>query len=201
MERSFHTYGCPLDNVTEFNYLGRVVTAGDENWPEVTVKLQKARKSWGRMLRIFIREGADPKVSGLFFKAVVQAVLLLGEEMWVLTPRMERSLSRFHHRFARRLTGRHSSSQGVGVGTILRWRWKWRKRASSRSGPTSRGGRIQSRSILQCDQFWTSVNVLLGFQGHRCNHGGVSRKDWTWRGRMRDHSRGQKESRRKERRR
>ena len=82
----------------EFNYLGRVMTAGDENWPEVTGKPQKARKSWGRVSRILIREGVDPKVSGHFFQAVVQAVLLFMEEKWVLTPRMDRDLSRFQHR-------------------------------------------------------------------------------------------------------
>ena len=161
------------------------MTVGDENWPEVTGNLQKAGNIWVRMSRILIREGADPKVSWHFFKAVVQAVLLLGAEMWVLTPRMERALTRFHHRFARRITRRQPRRRVVGVGTILRWQWQWRKRASRRSGPTSRGGRIQSCSILRCDQFWTSVNVLLGFQGHRCNGGGGSRKDWTWRGIMR----------------
>ena len=45
-------------------------------WTAVVGNLQKARKSWGRMSRILIREGAYPKVSGKFFKAVIQAVLL-----------------------------------------------------------------------------------------------------------------------------
>ena len=59
-----------------------------------------------RMMRILSREGADPKILGLFFKAVVQAVLLFGEETWVLNPQIEQSLIRFQHRFAQRLTGR-----------------------------------------------------------------------------------------------
>ena len=54
----------------------------------------------GRMLRILSQEGADPKVSGHFFKAVVQVVLLLEAEIWVLTPRLKQSLSNFHHRVA-----------------------------------------------------------------------------------------------------
>ena len=37
--------------------------------------LRKAWKSWDRLLRILGREGASPRVSGMFFKAVVQAVL------------------------------------------------------------------------------------------------------------------------------
>ena len=50
--------------------------------------MSKARNIWMRMTRILIPEGVDPKVSGLFFKVVVQAVLLFGEETWFLTPQM-----------------------------------------------------------------------------------------------------------------
>ena len=64
------------------------------------------------MSRILIREGADSKVSGHFFKAVVQAVLLFGAEAWVLTCRMERALNRFQKRVTRRLTGRQSKMRG-----------------------------------------------------------------------------------------
>ena len=67
-----------------------------------------------QMTRILIREGADPKVSGLLFKAVVHAVLLLGEETWVLTPRIERALSSFQHMFVQRLSGRHLMWRGEG---------------------------------------------------------------------------------------
>ena len=46
--------------------------------------LGKAQKSWGRLSRILIQEGADPKVSGKFYKTVAQTVLLFGAETWVL---------------------------------------------------------------------------------------------------------------------
>ena len=44
----------------------------------------KVQKSWGRLTRILSREGSDKRVSGTFFKAVVQQVLLFGAETWVL---------------------------------------------------------------------------------------------------------------------
>ena len=69
-ERDFQAYDTHLDNVTAFKYLGSMMKAGDEYWPEVPGILQKAKKSWWRMLRILSQEGADPKVSGHFFKAV-----------------------------------------------------------------------------------------------------------------------------------
>ena len=44
------------------------------------------RGVWKRMMIILSREGAEPRVYGLFFKAAVQAVLLFGSETWVVTP-------------------------------------------------------------------------------------------------------------------
>ena len=49
---------------------------------------------------------------GGFFTAVTQAVLLFGEETWVLNPRMERALSSFQHRVTRRLTRRQTRKRG-----------------------------------------------------------------------------------------
>ena len=66
------------------------------------------------MSRILSREGADLKVSGNFFKAVVQAVSLFGAETLVLSPRMDWALSSFQNRVARRLTGRKTGRQRDG---------------------------------------------------------------------------------------
>ena len=113
-ERAFEAYGDPLENMTEFKYLGRFMTAVDDDWPALVGNLRKARKSWGRLSRILSREGADPNVSGHIFKAVTQVVLLFGAETRVLTPRMERALSSFQHRVAQPLTGRQPRRQGGG---------------------------------------------------------------------------------------
>ena len=113
-ERAFQAYGEPLENVTAFRYMGRVMTVGDDDWPAVVGNLQRKRKSWGRLSHILSREGTDPKVSRFFFKMVTQAVLLFGTETWVLTPRVERSLSIFQHRVARRITRRQLSRLGDG---------------------------------------------------------------------------------------
>ena len=65
-------YGCPLDMVTSFRYLGRVILTVDDNWPEVIRNLVNPRAVCRRIIRILSREGARPRVSGFFFKAVVQ---------------------------------------------------------------------------------------------------------------------------------
>ena len=85
-EMAFEAYWKPLKAVPSFKYLGRMMTVGDDHCPAVAENLVKARKSWGRLTRILSREGADKRMSGTFFRAVVQQVLLFGAETWVLTP-------------------------------------------------------------------------------------------------------------------
>ena len=58
------------------------------------------------MARVLGREGADPKVSRIFYTAVTQQVLLFGAETWVLTRKMESALYAFQSRVARCLTGK-----------------------------------------------------------------------------------------------
>ena len=103
---AFEVYGEQLKTVPSFKYPGRIMTEGDDDWPAVAGNLGKTRKSWGRMQRILSREGANKRVSGNLFKAVVQQVLLFGADTWVVLPIMERALNYFIHGSARRITGR-----------------------------------------------------------------------------------------------
>ena len=43
---------------------------------------------------------------GQIYLAVGQSIFLYGSEKWVMTPRIGRVLGGFHHKVARRLTGR-----------------------------------------------------------------------------------------------
>ena len=71
-ERAFQDYDRPLETVTYFKYLGYFLMAFNEDWTAAVGNLRKARKSWSRLSRILGREGASPRVSGVFFEAVVQ---------------------------------------------------------------------------------------------------------------------------------
>ena len=66
--------------VLDFKYLGRVITALDDNWLAVVGNLRKARKWWAHMSRILGQEGEDSRNSGNFYKTVVQATLLFGTD-------------------------------------------------------------------------------------------------------------------------
>ena len=56
------------------------MTAGDNDWITVVGNPGKAWKSWGWFSWVLGWEEADPKVSGNFYKAVAQVVLLFGAD-------------------------------------------------------------------------------------------------------------------------
>ena len=77
--------------------------------------MRKAREHWSQLSRILGREVENPRVLGILFKAVVQALLLFGSETWVMTPRMGRAMGRVQHRLAIWITD--SQPQRLMVGS------------------------------------------------------------------------------------
>ena len=86
----------------------------DDDWLAVVGNLGKERKNWGQLSWVLGWEGADPKVSGNFYEAVAQAVLLFGAETWVLTHRMDKALESFQSSVVRRLTGKQPRQRTYG---------------------------------------------------------------------------------------
>ena len=66
LERASEAYGAPIEIVTEFKYLGRILTATENDWPALVGNLSKARRSWGRLSQVLVREGADLNVLRAF---------------------------------------------------------------------------------------------------------------------------------------
>ena len=54
-EWAFEAYWAPIESVAEFKYLGRILTATDDDWPAVVGNLGKAKRSWGRLSRVLGR--------------------------------------------------------------------------------------------------------------------------------------------------
>ena len=52
---AFEVYGKQIQSVPRFKYLGRFLTEGDDEWPEVAGNLENSRKSWGRLQGILSR--------------------------------------------------------------------------------------------------------------------------------------------------
>ena len=102
-EMAFQAYGQPLDTVTSFKYLGRILTITDNDCPEVIVNLRKLWNIWDRLSRILGWKGPDVLALGRFYLDLVQAILLFGAETRVMTLHIGRMLGGFHHRVARRI--------------------------------------------------------------------------------------------------
>ena len=108
--REFTIYDDRLESVETFKYLGRLLAMDDNDMPAVRANIQKSRKVWKR-LGILLRSKSEgtiaPRVKGMFYKAVVQSVLLFGSETWALTETSLRVLEGFHVRSAYRMATVH----------------------------------------------------------------------------------------------
>ena len=56
MVRDFQAYGRPLESLKFFKYLGRIIKALDDNWPEVVGDLRKLKKIWSSVSKKLVRE-------------------------------------------------------------------------------------------------------------------------------------------------
>ena len=64
--------------VSSFNYLGRVIPALENYWPEVIANIRKARKKCAHLFRVLRREGEDARMLGIFYMTMVQVFLIFG---------------------------------------------------------------------------------------------------------------------------
>jgi hypothetical protein len=103
----FYIGNVPLENVTEYKYLGHLLSADDTDNAAVSFNISKATHTWFRMYRILSSDGADSKTMAHFYLAVFQAKLLYGSETWVLSRCLLDRLERFHARCARYIAHRH----------------------------------------------------------------------------------------------
>ena len=81
LQRTFTAYGeSELRWVEMFKYLGRVLSYGDSDTPDIRRNIKRARAVWGRISVVIAKESVPPPVAGMFYQAVVAAVLLYGSE-------------------------------------------------------------------------------------------------------------------------
>ena len=96
-----------LEEAQVFRYLGKPTPPYCTDITAVHYNVRKARKKWAMLRRILAAQHLPPKIAAIFYKAVVQAVLLYGSETWALTAEAVGILEAFHHRVARQITGEH----------------------------------------------------------------------------------------------
>ena len=88
-----------IEVVALIKYLGRPLEQSDDDFSEVRRNIRKARHFWGRLRVILRRYEAEPITSAVFYKAVVQAVLLFSAETWVFSAAMDKHIAGGHKFF------------------------------------------------------------------------------------------------------
>ena len=73
----------------------------DDNWLVVRRNVRKERQVWSWLGKLLRSEGEEPRVSEIFYPAVVQTVLLFGVETWVLLEKMARNMEGLYVGFIR----------------------------------------------------------------------------------------------------
>ena len=61
-----------MDNFTTFQYLGSPLDQTDDYWPAVRQNTIRARPVKGGLGTLIRREGADTRLTAMFYRAVVQ---------------------------------------------------------------------------------------------------------------------------------
>ena len=98
--------GTLVYGVPNFQYMVLTLDQTDNDWTEVQWNAKRAHRFWGIFGKILRREGVEPKVEAMLYRAVTQAVLLFGLENCVLLSEMKRTVEGTHTGFLRKITGK-----------------------------------------------------------------------------------------------
>jgi len=84
--------GIPLNKVTEFKYLGSVVSADSETLPDAKSRVSAAWMKWRQVTGVLCDKRMPRYLKAKVYKAVVRPVAMYGSECWPATAKHEQSL-------------------------------------------------------------------------------------------------------------
>ena len=141
----FTVSGEEIKMVSEFKYLGRILTNNDMDLKAVESQLVKARRVWGMIGKIVKKKShCNPRIMSIFYKVIVQTVLLYGSESWVMSTLARNKVNSFHNRCSRFITGRHITLDGET--------WIYPSRAST----------LQEADLLGIEEYITKRKETIG---------------------------------------
>jgi hypothetical protein len=83
-----------------------MVSELNSDYPAMHRNLRRAKMKWALLSRVVAREAVPPWAAAIFYKVIVQTVLLYSCECWTITPQLLKILEGFHKRVLRRITGK-----------------------------------------------------------------------------------------------
>jgi len=136
-EESIKVASTPIEEVTEFDYLGSRMTKDGDAEKDVMVRLGKARFAFASLNSIWRAKNISTQTKLRLFKSNVLSVLLYGAESWKMTTRINTKLETFQSRCLRRILGiywhdkvtNEEVRKRAGCKTVVKEvkikRWKW----------------------------------------------------------------------------
>ena len=97
-----------VEDVAKCRYLVITLDQVDDDWISVMQNIMRARLVWGIPGKLFRREGEQARVVEIFYREVVQAILLYGSETWVLLAEMENQVEGAYTGFLRQISGKRA---------------------------------------------------------------------------------------------
>ena len=93
--------GEDIKRSSDFCYLGNNVAENGRTSREVSARIQKARRSFSKLRRVWLSESLRKSTKIRIFNACVKSVLLYGCETWLVTKESQRKIQTFVNRCLR----------------------------------------------------------------------------------------------------
>lgn len=94
-----------FERVTQFKYLGSIITTENGMVPEIKARLLAANRGYFGMSRLFRSKILKRSTKIKMYKTLIKPILLYGAETWTMTKAEENSLRSFERKILRRIYG------------------------------------------------------------------------------------------------
>ena len=84
----------------------RIIVFNNINWASIYQNLREAHRHWGTVSRVMVKIGAAVRVMGIFYKPVVQMVLIYRCDSCLTTDSTMKVIEGLHHHITWRLVGK-----------------------------------------------------------------------------------------------
>jgi hypothetical protein len=112
LRQQFLVQGNVLEQVEVFKYLGRLMSQDDDDIQAIRTQIRKACSTWARIGQVLWSKNVSPFVAARFYQAIIQAILLYGSKLWVISWTAMARLEGFHVRTAYRMAKKNKPKRG-----------------------------------------------------------------------------------------
>ena len=95
--------GCPIQQVSNFTYLGAVISGDGTIDKELSSRIQKASGAFYQLSSIWNSRNIRTPTKVRIYKAAILTILLYGSEVWNTTQTQMKRFAMFHHRCLRKI--------------------------------------------------------------------------------------------------